>query len=189
MTIAFVDPLVSLVAGVRAYLTAQGVTATVTAGFKERRRQDTQGPGRANRLVFLPGDPSGKGGSLAVGVRYAGDREERDGSGNLVATWRALGDWDRIVTLSVWAYDGAAPRDELAQIAACSALAIWARRAVDSVGMADLRWTDATWTVPKESTFGQELLLGLQIQMPMPDLPNEVAFPGFTLKRPQDGEP
>lgn len=185
MTITFADPLESLVAGASSYLVAHGVSAVVTAGFKERRRQDNQGPGRANRIVFLPGDPSGKGGSLAVGVRYPGPREVRNASDELVGTWRSLGDWDRIMTVSIWAYDGTAPSNELAQIVACSQLAIWARRAIDSVGLADLRWGEASWVPPKERTLGQELLIGLSLQMPMPDVPRDIGHPGFTLTKPE----
>lgn len=183
MTITFVDPFVHLVTKVREYFTAHAVTATVTAGFKERQRQDTQGPGRANRVVFLPGDPSGKGGSLAFGVRSPGLREVFGADGKRAATWRNLGDWDRVLGVSVWAYDPDAATDELVQIAACTDLAIWTRRAVDSVGMADLVWSEATWTVPKTRSFGQELLIGLTLRQPMPDVPKDVGRPGFTLTK------
>lgn len=182
--IRFVDPFEALVTGVTAYLAEHAVTATVTAGFKERRRQDTQGPGGANRIVFLPGDPSGKGGSLAFGVRNAGQREVLDEAGERVAVWRSFGDWERLITMAVWANDPV-DRSELAQITACTKLAVWGRRAVESVGLADLRWTDVSWVVPKERTYGQEALFGLTLNMPMPDVPREVGKPGFTLRKPE----
>lgn len=176
-----------LVTKVEAYFEAHEVTATVTCGFKARTSQVTQGPGRANRVVIVPGALNGAGGRIGMprdpGPRpiYTDDADEAEDT--VVGSVRSLGDWDRQLTLSVWAHDGDAPTDELAQIEAVETLFEWATRALHATGLASLLLADATWTVPKERGFGMELLVGMTLQHPIYDVPVEIGFPSFSVNR------
>jgi hypothetical protein len=186
MTVRTLSGLDALVGGVRAYLEGHGVSAVVAAGFRERAKQIGQGPGRANRIVFVPGDTtSGRGGRL-VPVRGAGPRDIMRGE-ERVATVRSIADWERALTLSVWAYDGTKAGEEMAQIIACESLFEWAKRAVDAVGLANITWGEIRWTVPKERAFGQELLAALTFRHPIYDVPEEVAYPGLVVHKPETG--
>jgi hypothetical protein len=185
VTVQILSGLDALVTGMRSYLQAHEVTAVVAVGFRERAKQVGQGPGRANRIVLIPGDTSGRGGRL-VPVRGAGPRDVMRGD-ERVATVRSIADWDRMLTLSCWAYDGAKAGEELAQIIACESLFEWSKRAIDSVGLANISWGEVRWTVPKERAFGQELLAALTFRHPIYDVPEEVAYPGLVVHKPETG--
>jgi hypothetical protein len=184
--IRLAEPIGELVKGVRAFFVDHDVTAVVTAGFRERHRQ-TQGPGRANRVVFIPGDPtSGRAGKLGP-VKNAGPRDvfSNEDPTVRVGTVRSIADWDRTLTLSVWGYDGDAPGDELAQLAAVTDLFEWTMRALSYVRQADILVGDVTFTLPGERApaFGQELLVGLTLSHPLYDVPRDVVIPSFTLDK------
>jgi hypothetical protein len=187
MTVRIRDGFEYLVTQVRSYLTTYGVTCTVAVGFRELAKQTNQGPGRANRLVFVPSTENGDAGRI-VSVRDPGRRviTQTDPSEDpdvVVGEVRALGDWDQNITLSVFAHDGANPRDELAQHVAVSELLQWAKRAIDSTGFANIAWGAVRYVVPKENTFGAELRVGLTFMSPIFDVPLEVATPGFTISK------
>lgn len=169
----------ALVDGVRAYFEEHEITAVVAAGWKVRLDQNNQGPGRANRVVIVPGDLNGKAGKIVQplerGERLIGDPSHPDGS------TRAIADWDRVVTLSIWAYDGDFPNDELAQIIAVETLLELTKRAVDRVAGASVTWGDSAWSPPKERQFGAELLVGLTFSQPLYDEPRERAYPGISI--------
>lgn len=168
-----------LVEGVRAYFSEHAVESIVTAGFRPRYKQENQGPGRANRVVFIPGDPrSGAGGRIGQ-PREPGFREIVNPADptKLAGTARAIADWDRSLLISVWAYDADKRTDDFEQICACEDLIELTKRAVDSVALANAVWTTTTWTVPGESAFGAECMLGLEFTHPLFDVPNERAFP------------
>jgi hypothetical protein len=172
--------LASLVAGVQAYFTANAVTAAVSLGWKQPAQQINQGTGRANRVVFIPSDPGGKGGKLTAtqqpGHRMIGDPVE--------ATARALLTWERYVVVSVWAVDGTDPHDEAKQIEAVETLFEWTLRAVHSVAHNDARWGDVAWTTsPVEHVFGRELRAGLTYRHPMFDAPVGVVIPTPQISR------
>jgi hypothetical protein len=174
----------ALVRGVEEYFASLKDGTMVVCGYRERAQQ-TRGTGGANRVVFLPGDPNGAGGKL-VPPRDPGPREVLDELGETVATVRALVSWERQFSISVWGYDAAAPRDALRQIEAAEALLEKTVRAIEQVagaGGPNLVWGPALWTLPKDNTFGQEVLVGLAFAHPLFDAPSDVGFPGFTLKR------
>lgn len=179
MSIVFGDPFEHLVTEVSAYFQRHGVTAEVRAGFRERARRDQQGPGSANRVVFLPADPSGRGGRIHV-LREGGEREVYDRSVDpprVVARVRSIGDWERQMVVSIWAADVSTEekaRSELAQIVAVTRLLEWTKRAIDYAGGARIVYGDTAFTVPRQNSFGQEVLLGVTLQHPLFDVPREV---------------
>lgn len=169
----------ALVDGVRAYFDANGVSSIVTAGFRPRYKQENQGAGRANRVVFIPGDmKSGAGGTIGQ-PREPGEREIVNPADptKLAGSVRAIADWDRQLIVSVWSYDADNRTDDFEQLVACEDLIEWTKRAVDSVALANVTWGGVTWTVPGESAFGAEALLDLSFTHPLFDVPLERAFP------------
>lgn len=173
MPVTISSGLVALVASVRTYFTSNAVTATARLGWKQPTQQINQGPGGANRVIFIPSDPSGRGGSLDGGARQPGPRVF---GGDTTA--RSLVSWKRLVTVSVWAVDTSDPHDEEKQIEAVEDLFEWTIRAVHAYAHADARWGEVVWTVsPIEHVFGRELRAALTLNLPMFDKPTGLAFP------------
>lgn len=156
--------LIALANGVRAYFVANGITAIVApVGWRERAKITNQGPGGASRVCFIPGDfdasgaPKASRGGALVSPKHTHLNP------------RQLLGWDRACTVSVWGVDPAALSDEQAQIAATETLLELTIRAMHSavdpdtqknVGLADIRWGEATWTIPPlEQSFGREVLV------------------------------
>lgn len=184
--VRIISGMTVLVTGVRAFFDARGEGTKVVFGYRERAKQINQGAASANRVIFLPGEPTGNGGKLAASPRDVGRRELEDDDGNHVASIRPLASWERQFTISIWGVDTDAPRDELAQAAATEALFELTLRAVEQTrgaGGPNVAWGGITWTVAKENTFGTELLVGLALAHPLMDAPEEVGFPGFNLQR------
>lgn len=182
MAFAMRSGLVALVAGVRTYLTVNGVDATVALGWKARARVGNQGPGGANRIVFTPSDDAGNGGRI-VGTQQPGQRAV-GGSGTpqtATGSVRALYDWQRVCVVSVWAIASAATGDEdardAAQLEASESLVEWMMRAVQASGRANIQFGDVRWTIPDERSYGIEALVGLTFRHPIFDVPNEIVRP------------
>lgn len=164
--------LVALVASVQAYFDARSVGTQVGLGWKQPTQQINQGVGRANRVVFIPSDPSGKGGKLA-GAQRPG---QRNVDTNL--SMRSLYNWERFVTVSVWACDTTDPQNEEKQIEAVETLFEHTVRAVHYFAANEAQWGDVTWTTsPVEHAFGRELRAGLVFRHPIFDAPNERVYP------------
>jgi hypothetical protein len=102
----------ALVTAVRSSLLAAGVTATVAFGKREVGKQINQGVGRANRIVFAPGDEAGALGSYVPAV--PGRNIQATGVAQRRIP-RALWDWNVALRVYVWAYDATLAEDELAQ--------------------------------------------------------------------------
>ncbi len=171
--------LISAVNSVASFFTASGVTATVEVGWRRRERQDNQGPGGANRVIFSPSyDDTGAAGTM-VPVRYPGDRTVRDGAGNAKGTIRSLADWERKVLVSVWAIDAANQTSEAAQIEATETLFEWTMRAVHAApgSFANAIFGDIKFTPPETRPFGLELLAALTFRQPIYDTPRDFYFP------------
>lgn len=178
--------LLALVAGVQAYLSARGVTANVSLGWKQPTKQINQGTGRANRIVFIPSDPGGKGGKI-LATQQPGQR--RFGTPTFDVDARALYDWERQLLVSVWAADGESPHDESKQIEAVEDLFEWTMRAVHYVAKNNARWGDVNWTTsPVEHQFGRELRAGLTFRHPMFDVESELVYPNFSFTPPAPSE-
>lgn len=176
--------LIALVHGVRAYFAANSITANVAAcGWRQRSEQMNQGPGRANRVLFIPGDMNGRGGSLANGPRLSSTNP------------RPLVQWNKLVTLSVWAADPnpANRADEEKQIEAVETLleqTIQAMRyALDPdteqrVGFATIEFHDLTWTVDNtEMYFGREVLVTFTHKGPLFDVTYDTGTPDPAVNR------
>lgn len=159
--------LLTLVREVREVFAAEGVTANVVLGEREIAKQTNQGPGRANRVVFSPGDDSGNAGEYAA-ARNPG-RNPRPVR-TLVASCRVF----------VWAFDGSAPNDEERQYEAVWTLHDWTvlaihRKAHGTYQLASPRWVSKA----VERTFGKELMFMLQLEVPILDTPHPVAPAGI----------
>ncbi len=164
--------LVALVSSVRSYFEARNILTGVSLGWKEAAKQLNQGSGRANRVVFIPSDPSGKGGVISAaqqpGARHFGTD----------TTARALYTWERFVVVSIWAADTEAPNDEEAQIEAVETLFEETMRAVHAFAHNNARWGDVSWLAsPLERQLGRELRASLVFKHPMFDSPTGVAYP------------
>lgn len=139
----------TLVQGVQSYFTAQSITAAVAAGWKARTFQLNEGPGLANRVVFMPGDEAGNMGELT---------QPRLKS----SSPRCLRQLHEIITVSVWAADTSSPvalEDELLQQDAVENLLEVTFQAIQSIALAD--WIAGTMRETRpggEMAFGRERL-------------------------------
>lgn len=177
MTIDVKSPLPGLIESVSAFFVEQGITAIVKGGWRARARQDNQGPGRANRVVFMPGDINGRGGRL-IPPQQPGRRDVMSTSPSTrLGSVRALCDWDRVLTVSVWSYDGDKRTDDFAQVVAAERLLEQVVQAVHFYAYANAIWGDVTHTVPGETAFGHELLVGLSFRHPIFSVPAEAVSP------------
>lgn len=157
--------LLQLVRDVRQLFADEGVTANVVLGDREPAKQLNQGPGRANRVVFAPGDDSGKAG------QYGAAR-------NPGRVPRPLRTWNALCRVYVWAYDSAAPQDEERQYEAVWALHDWTVRAIHRKAHGTYQIGDPRWlSSPKERAFGKELVFMLELEVPILDTPRQV-IPG-----------
>lgn len=190
-TVRIVSGMSALFKGVKAHFQALEPEdkVVVVFGYRERAKQQNQGQGGANRVIFLPGDPDGNGGELAATPRDVGNFEVTqivDDEEQRVAEIRPLASWERQFTISIWGVDNDAQRDELAQAAAAEDLFEETLRAIEQfkgAGGPNIAWGRVKWTVAKENTFGTELLVACAIAHPLLDAPDEVTFPGFSLSR------
>jgi hypothetical protein len=180
MTIVLKSGFKHLADGVQAFLTRHGVNSVVERGWKRREMQINQGPGRANRVIFMPSDKSGMGGEIVSPHRHRGQQPIFDESvtprkheGYLTA----LNDNRRPLLVSIWSYDRDRPNDQGAQVDAVDELFEWVMRAVNGTVHADAAWGRWSYTVPEERAFGLEILAELTFQHPFFDVPAEVAFP------------
>lgn len=161
--------LLKLVRDVREVFAEEGVTANVVLGDREPAKQLNQGPGRANRVVFAPGDENGGAGEYTA-ARNPG-RNPRP-----VRTLSA------VCRVFIWAYDGSAPNNEEAQYEA-----VWTlhdltvgaihRKAHGTYQLSAPRWLNRNI----ERAFGKELMFLLQLEVPILDRPVPVA-PGGSVQ-------
>jgi len=177
----FVDDIAS-------FLEANGVTATVVLGWREKFGQVNEGEGTANRIVVQPGDPSGGAGELGAPRQIGpGPRttwppapasgDDKQSPDDVVG--RELADWAENATVYIWACDSTAPEDDRRQYIAVRALlqsflraACNTARAAFSHGKLD--WVDAQNT---ERQYGRELALEITYHAPLFDIADELAHP------------
>lgn len=136
--------LIPLYDAMVANLTEYQVTAKVVFGRREPPKQLNQGTGRANRVVFEPGDPNGKAGTPEP-VRHPG--------------WnpRPVGRIAEIATIYCWGYDRDHPGDESAHYAVARALYGQTYRALRNAAVGNLVFGPPEWIVDKtERFFGYE---------------------------------
>jgi len=155
-----------LVERVETLFTADGTTANVVFGWREVAKQINQGTGRANRVVFEPGD------SLALGDIGGANQPGRNP--------RPIATLSELSTVYVWAVDATAPNDELKQYTAARLLFDAVVRAIHNcaAGHATLgarigyRITKPRWVRDNpERTFGAEIAFTLAVDSMIPDEP------------------
>ncbi len=154
---------------VKTRFTAEGPAGcSVVFGRREAPKQINQGTGRANRVVFQPGDPSGRMGA------YEGAKLRRNGFGSKQI--RSLQTIREVLTVFVWAVDATdAPtlNDELKQYEACRLLHDYVVRAIyrsTNVGHGSFTLSAPQWVVTKnERKYGAELMFTLEIEAAVPD--------------------
>lgn len=182
MAIVTSSGLLPAVNAVQAYFDSNSVVAKVSIGWRQKMRKDNQAATSANRVIFIPSDSGGVGGTL-TSPRYPGARNivdpNADDPTKVVGTVRELVGWQRKILISVWAYDNSAPEDEQVQIQAAESLLEWTTRAIHQApgAFGELVWGDTTWTEPSERHFGQEILVGLVFNHPIFDAPRYFVYP------------
>lgn len=97
-------------AGLFEHVRAELGAASVVFGKRAIAQHLNQGPGRANRVVFVPGEGSGNLGAYGGATKGSASIASSPGR-NPIALW----DWTISGRVFVWAFDGEAPEDELAQ--------------------------------------------------------------------------
>lgn len=167
-------PFDLLATGISSYLTDQGVTAIVDVGSRSYAKQVNQGPGRANRIILIPGDDPQTGGG--AGGKITGPRRSGGNPRHLFnVAWELL--------VSIWGYDGTAATNERAQIVATQTLFRWVARAVQDFAKADATWGSFDWTPQPERAFGREILASLTYNAPFDDVEAGTATPGPQINR------
>lgn len=171
-----------LFADVKTRFTAEGPAGcNVVFGRREPTKQINQGTGRANRVVFMPGDPGGKMGKYEVA------KLRRNAFGQKQV--RSLFTVQEILTVYVWAVDAsgvdapaqsASLNDEEKQYEACRLLHDFVLRAIyrsTNVGHGSITLSDPQWVIDKtERVFGRELFFTITIEASVPDEPPAGAY-------------
>ena len=147
--------LVQLYQHTKTRLATLGVDAEVVFGEREVAKQINQGPGRANRVVFAPGDENGGLGSY-------------DGPVKPGRNPRSLWDWMLLFRVYLWAYDASKPEDELVQWAAVVELHDYVMEAIHPFVAAFYKPSAAkNLAKPMERRFGKEILLLVELRQPV----------------------
>lgn len=162
--------LVSFVDRVQEYFTDHGVTAAVLLGRREVWRQDNQGPGGANRVVFSPGDKGGRFGQIAA-AHQPGHRRTR---GNA----RSLVNREALFVVSVWAVDNSDVTNERLQFLAADDLLEQTVRAVHWAAGGHYAWSSCDVRPdPNEIAFGVEYVASLTFRYPLLDVEVPIGTP------------
>lgn len=162
-------------------------TAPILFGWRESYKQINQGAGGANRIVFTPGDDSGRDGPM-VGVMRPGHRQVTapptdNTSAGQGALTRPLWDWQRVALVSVWAVDPAQPQNDAANIEAVERLLEDVIQAVQAIAVGVATWGAPIWTTPIESQFGKEIRIPLHVRTQFFDLPQNTVTPTSAINR------
>jgi len=152
---------------VKTRLTAATVDATVVFGKREVTKQINQGPGRANRVVFVPGDEAGALGAYEP-VREPGPNLRSRVIAGGRRTPRSLWDWHVAGRVYVWAFDGTAPEDERKQWDAMVELHDYVVEAIHGAASGNYKIRapkDPAKTV--ERRFGCETMFVVELRQPV----------------------
>ncbi len=152
--------------------TEDGLTAKFSFGPRALATQINQGPGRANRVLFIPGDAkSGKAGSYGP-ARYPGGLP------------RHLATFKETLYVYCWgvdATDSATLNNELKQYEAARDLHDSVVRAIylsPNVKPRQMIMTDPTWVTAKlERKFGAEIMFTIEIEGAIVDEPSVALDP------------
>lgn len=170
--------IVALVNDVSDYLAAAGVGCNVLFGRNERAKQMNQGAGQANRVVFQPGDDSGKFGRIAT-THQPGMRSIHQ---------RSIANFEALMIVSVWAAYKIDPNNEREQMCAAEDLLEWVMRAMQDLRPGLFEWGAVQITPPSsERIYGLELRAELAYKFPFLSRPANIVTPsGVVHKDPQE---
>ncbi len=178
---------------VRTDFTARGITANVLVTFgKERWKQINQGPGGANRVIFIVGDLSGKGGKYGKEFGGRGPGRAPKFTNGVVTSVdpRPLISADESLLVSTWAHalpDDATLPGTTAEEKTIAAEANLFEEVVRSVHRAvhfGALWGGFTWnTDPAELRFGIERLSELTLRGVYFDVAETLKKPGPSVGR------
>ncbi len=166
---------------VAAYFEANDVNASVPpVGLKYRSFVLNQGPGNANRVVFIPGEFDG---SLAPKPRRYGSLSRGTRNHASAINPRELLSWERPITISVWSAPvPGAPREEGSTIGVAEDLLEQVVRAVQASGAADITWGNVVISAPPvENGFGVEFLVSVTQRGPLFEATLDYAQPVVTV--------
>ncbi|WP_437279344.1 hypothetical protein WME90_01950 [Sorangium sp. So ce375] len=139
---------------VRDHLANAQVTAEVVFGRREIGKQINQGANRANRVVFAPGDEGGSIGGYEPPVKTGRNP-------------RSLWDWMFVGRVYVWAYDPAAPNDEVANWESLVELHDFVLEAIHSYAAGFYRPSAPRLLGTTERRFGEEVVFLLESRQPV----------------------
>jgi hypothetical protein len=152
-------PIEVLLASIQTRFTAEGTDCELVFGWREPEKH-ALGP---NRIVFVPGDPSGAIGTT-TGARQLGRNP------------RPLATLNELFTVYIASADATAPDVELAQYKATRVLRdVW-YRAVYKAAHGTFAIRSETWIeAAKERRYGAALRIVLELQAMVPDTTQELA--------------
>lgn len=148
-----------VVADVRAFFLARGITAEVDVGWKARAKTTNQGPGSANRVVFTPVS------SLTpIAPTHIGNDFERPARQLLNVLFQ--------YEVSFWGFDAADDgENDLLHIAKCVELFEATEQAIHRSHYGTYEWGAMRWTdTVKHVVHGAELIAPITINLPIFDV-------------------
>lgn len=144
----------------------------------KQTNQQAASAGRAGRVVFVPGDDTGKAGKLGP-VRHPGQRP------------RSIARWDELAQVHVWGRDSISPNDERANYRVVWNLFELVMRAIRESACGRVEHSDPLWTIePVERVFGAELTFSVTVhgrvsddsitvvKPTTPQQTSQISFPG-----------
>ena len=193
-SVTHIEAIDAFVNAVAAYFVAAGITATVDLGWTKRYRQDNQGPGGANRVIFIPGEFDASPGAPRVLKYGAIDLNGAQNQVSLAPRLRTIAWLHAPYTCSVWGYDASDPTNERKQIVATKNLLRLTMQAMQNgrdpvsgqaTGGANVEaWGIAGWTLPPgEMGFGRELTFEFVLIEPQYDAGVDLAYPSPAVAR------
>jgi len=148
-----VSALDALYMGVEQHFFDEGLSEVLEWGRRAITKQTNQQPGtRAGRVLFVPGDDTGKAGAFAP-PRLVGMRP------------RTIAQWNEVATIRVWGFDPTAPRDERAHYRVVRELFEQVVRGLRKTLPGTYLLSDPAWTTePVENVFGCELVARVTVE-------------------------
>jgi len=159
--------------------------ARVDFGWRGMVEQTNQGPGGANRVVFRPGDDSGRDGPI-VAVQRPGMRDVTPPptTGMAGIRTRSLWDWNRVGLVSVWACDPARPQVDAASVEAVERLLEDVMQGIQALAAGLVTWGPPIWVIATTDTqYGREIRIPLSLRTTFFDLPFATGTPRPVVER------
>lgn len=156
--------LTTLYSKVKQVFVDEVLDAKFSFGKREPTKQVNQGPGRANRVVFVPGIDGSVG-------KYDAAREPGRNPRPIMSLMETA-------QIYIWAYDPSGPNDEEKQYEAVRLLHDWVVLALYRAGRGWISLSNPKWVDDKvERRFGAEMVVTVEVRSPIPDTPWQVVEP------------